>query len=239
MKNINLSEKKHLCMKDLPQTERPYERCKEYGPGSLTNAELLAVILKNGSAKNRVTQVARKLLDLCESYGGIYNLSKIPYADLLAIDGIGEIKAITLQCVGELAERIRQQRPVRTCSRIESPQMAADYFMNELGRLDIEEAWILMVDGRNCVIRKEMMTKGTANSSIMPVREILKQALRYGAVGLFIIHNHPSGDVSPSIEDKQVTLQMKSAARLVGIDLIDHVIVSEIEYYSFKEHKML
>ena len=226
-------------MKEVPEADRPFEKCQQFGPSGLSTEELLAVVLRSGTKNSRVTQVARKLLDACEVYGGLAYLSRMPLKELLDIDGIGRVKALQLLCICELSRRMAVDTKRNRDNRIESPADAAEYFMKSLGRLEEEETWVLLLDGRNNCIHRLQLTKGTANSSIMPVRELLSKALRFGCVAVMLVHNHPSGDVLPSLEDIAVTKRLKSAAELLELELVDHIVVGEGDYYSFRENGLL
>lgn len=224
----------HRRMRDMPLGERPYEKCLVEGVGALNDEELLSVIFRSGTCKKRITEVSRAIMNLCEEYGGLGYLNRIPISSLMEIEGVGKVRAIQLLCIGELSKRISKSQKTNTISSIRSAGDVYDYFSDSLKGLEVEENWVLLLDGKNNIIKRELMTRGTANSSILPVREILKLALRNGAVGIVIVHNHPSGDPQPSEADIEVTRQFHKACRITDIELVDHIVIGDQRYVSMK-----
>lgn len=235
---MNNNKKCHVSMKEISRNERPYERFMQCGAKALSDEELLAVILRSGTKKLRVTEVAKQVLSKCEEYGGISHIADIPPDELLAIDGIGTVKAAMLGCVAELSRRMRIQG-TGSQVRISSVQEAAHYMLDELSGLDKEEVWAVFLDGRNNIIKKYNISKGTANSSPISAREIFKPAIKWGACGVIIYHNHPSGDPEPSQEDISITKSIKLSARLMDIELVDHIIIGNMNYISLKNEGIL
>jgi len=228
-------ELKHIKMKELPVCERPYDKCKLYGPQSLSDEELLAIFLRSGTRDKRVSELARDVINLAEDYGGLSYFPYIPEDELLGISGLGPVKIILLKCLFEFDKRLSRKKKISGITRIESPKDAVEVMEPELSGLEIEEVWALYLDGRNGLIRKEMITKGTSNSSMISVKDIFKEALRCNATGVFLFHNHPSGDPTPSLQDIGITRQVKQSSLLMGIDFVDHVIIGGNKYISLKE----
>lgn len=220
---------KHDISKQLPKDIRPYERCMEQGAGALNNAELLAVILRTGSVGENSLELASRLLSI-ENLPGLVSMT---VEQLTGIRGIGKVKAIQLQCIGELARRLstaRQQGIV-----LDSPQAVGNYYMNRLKDERQEQVILVLLNNKGALIRDLVLTKGTVNQTILSPREVFVEAFRYQAVKIILIHNHPSGDPTPSREDIEVTRQIQKAGELTAILLLDHVIIGDGRFISLKE----
>ncbi len=220
---------KHDISKQLPKDIRPYERCMEQGAGALNNAELLAVILRTGSVGENSLELASRLLSI-ESLPGLVSMT---VAQLTSIRGIGRVKAIQLQCIGELARRLgtaRQQGIV-----LDSPQAVGNYYMNRLKDERQEQVVLVLLNNKGARIKDLVLTKGTVNQTILSPREVFIEAFRYQAVKIILIHNHPSGDPTPSKEDIDVTRQIQKVGELTAIPLLDHVIIGDGRFISLKE----
>lgn len=228
----------HLTIKELPLSERPYEKCEAYGPSSLSDAELLAVILRTGSKNLRAIDLAVKVLNYSTNNPGLKGLNYLSMKDLTQITGIGRVKAIELMCVTELTKRMSKEIHKDSLKFI-TPESIANYFMQDLRHLAREQVLLLLLDSKSKLIRDMVMSSGTVNASIMPVREVLVQALKEEAVNIILVHNHPSGDPSPSSEDIRVTKRVKEASNLIGITLMDHIIIGDNRYISLKEQGLL
>lgn len=226
--------KRYYTVKELPVTERPYEKCEKYGPQVLSEAELLAVIIRTGSKKQRSIDVASKVLNLNTSNPGLIALNYLTLEDLMKIHGIGRVKAIQLICVAELSKRMARATNKEGLQFI-SPQSVANYYMQDLRHLTREKVFLLMLDTKSRIIKDMEMTSGTVNASLLSPREILLTALKYEAVNIIILHNHPSGDPTPSREDIHSTKRLKEAGNLVGIKLMDHIIIGDNRYISLGE----
>lgn len=228
----------HLTVKELPVSERPYEKCEVYGPQILSDAELLAVILKTGSRGLRAVDLAVNVLNYSKTNPGLKGLNYLTMKELTQIKGIGRVKAIQLLCLTELTKRMSKEVHKESLKFI-TPQSVADYYMQDMRHLQREQVLLLMLDAKNKFIKDMVMSSGTVSASIMPVREILIQALKEEAVNFILVHNHPSGDPSPSSEDIRVTKRMKEAGNLIGITLMDHIIIGDNKYISLKEQGLL
>lgn len=225
-------------MKSMPESERPYERCERFGPKVLTDAELLAVIIRSGSAEMNSVQVARQILSKDKNHPNLTGLYYLNRKQLLEIPGIGQIKATQLLAVAELSKRMSKAK-LEQGVILKRPSMLADYFMDEL-RYELQECvYAVFLDQKCSLIQTSLITKGTVNASLVSPREIFLEALNWKAVHLVLIHNHPSGNVSPSQEDYVVTRQVEEAGKLLGITLLDHIIVGHSGYYSFAEMQNL
>lgn len=225
--------KEYYTVKELPLSERPYEKCEQNGAGSLSDAELLAVIIRSGTKNERAVDVATKVLN-SSTYKGLNSLHHFTLNELTSIKGIGKVKAIQLQCVAELSRRMAK---ATNCPgvRLTSPERVANYYMEDMRHLTREVVLLIMLDSKSQIIKDMQISSGTVSSSILPQREIYLMALKYEAVSIIILHNHPSGDPSPSKEDIQVTKRLKEAGNLIGIKLMDHIIIGDNKYISLSE----
>ena len=219
--------------------EQPYERFLSSGPRSLTNAELLGIILRTGIKGVSAVELGRQVLGIhdpqCDSLSA---LPKLRMEELRAIPGIGEVKAVKLLCLSEIARRIVREK-IRTQQNFDSPGTIAEYYMESMRHLETEQTVVLHFDSKMALIGEDVMTKGTVNGALISPREIYIQALRRGAVGIVLLHNHPSGDPRPSREDITSTRQIKRAGDLIGIGLLDHIIIGDLCYCSLKEMGLL
>lgn len=226
-------------MKDIPAEERPYERCLKMGPEHLTDAELLAVIIRTGSREETSLELAQKILALNYPNKGILGLLHLSLPEFMKIKGIGQVKAIQLLCIGELSRRIWRQAAGAGKSVLKEPSQIAEYCMEEMRHLEQEQVRVLFFDTRQHLIRESVISKGTVNSSLISPREIFIEALRCGAVALILVHNHPSGDPAPSKEDELMTRRVFEAGQMIGIYLLDHVIIGDTTYISLRERGIL
>lgn len=218
-------------MKELPQMERPYEKCLQNGVGSLSNAELLAIILRNGTREVNSLELAMRVLKTFEEQGGLAGLQYSTQASLMQIPGIGQVKSAQIQACIELGKRIQRaeilEQPVFL-----SADGIAEYYQVQYRNLKQEEVHLLFLDNKNRLIQEMLLTKGTVNASLISPRELFLEALRHCAVHVVMIHNHPSGDPSPSNDDILITEKVKKAGELLDIPLIDHIIMGNPGYLS-------
>ena len=219
-------------------SSRPYERCEQFGPSVLSDAELLAVILRTGGPGMDATELAGKVLALTETENGILGLLHLTLPELRSLKGVGRVKAIQLQCIGELSRRISKAQAAK--GRImDSPDTIAAYYMEDMRHLGQEQLILVLLNTKNQLIKDMVLSKGTVNASIVTPREILVEALRFQAVRFVILHNHPSGDPEPSREDIQLTIRIREAGNLIGICLMDHLIIGDQAFVSMKERGLL
>jgi len=215
--------------------EYPYERFENYGPKALTDAELIAIILRTGTVGEDALVLAHKVLSLTDNNRqGILALNSIPLEELMRIKGIGKVKAIRLKCVAEICARM-QMRHYRDSVSFTDPASVAGYYMERMRHLETEHVYLIVTDTKNRFLKEILLSKGTVNMSVLSVREIFIEALRYQAVHILLLHNHPSGDATPSTEDISVTKQIQDASRLLNIPLLDHIIIGDNTFTSFKE----
>ncbi len=212
----------------------PYEKCLREGPRALSDAQLLAVIIRTGIQGDDAQGLAEKVLRLLPSKEGLLSLHHLTVAELTQIPGIGRVKAIQLQCVGELSRRMASRKAVRNTSYL-TPDAVADYYMEMLRHEERESLHMMMLDTRGGLLREECLATGTVNRSILSVREIFGTALRNRAVSIVLVHNHPSGDPSPSPEDILVTKKVYALGQQLEINLLDHVIIGDHCYVSLRE----
>ena len=230
--------KKHYTVKELPVTERPYEKCEKYGPMALSDAELLAVIIRTGSRSERSIDLASRVLNYNPNNPGLIGLNYMTLKELMSIHGIGRVKAIQLLCLTELSKRMAKTTKKDTMQFI-NPEVVANYYMQDLRHLQQEKVILLMLDTKSKMIKDMEMTSGTVNASLLSPREILLTSLKYEAVNIIILHNHPSGDPTPSREDIHSTKRLREAGNLVGIKLMDHIIIGDNRYISLGEEGYL
>lgn len=231
-------KEEYLTVKELPISERPYEKCEKYGAEVLSDAELLAVILRTGTRKQRAIDLAVSVLGYSTAYSGLKGLNYLSMKELTQIKGIGRVKAIELLCLTEITKRMSKEIH-RESLKFVTPQSIADYYMQDLRHLTREQVWLVLMDSKNKMIKDMIISEGTVNTSIMPTREIFIQAVKYEAVNIILLHNHPSGDPTPSAEDVRVTKRLNEAGNMIGITLMDHIIIGDNRYISLKEQGLL
>lgn len=225
-------------IKDLPPSEQPYEKFRNRGPEALSDAELLAVILKSGVRGKNVSDISRKIIEKCQLKGGIGYLNRLAFSELINIDGIGFVKAAQIRCICELSKRMWEQSRGKL-KRFTSANEIASFYMQYIKGLEKEETFLIMLDGGNHIISDMKLSIGCINASILSCRDVYINALSFGAVSIIIMHNHPSGNPSPSVEDKVITSQLQKAGILLDIPLLDHIIIGDNCYYSFKESGLI
>ena len=224
----------HMTIRELPRSERPYEKCEAYGAGALSDAELLAVILRSGTPTMTSVELAVQILSRSEIYPGLMGLYHASLPELKQISGIGRVKALQLLCIAELSKRMARLTRVSK-TELFSSKTAACYFMEEMRTLETEHFYAAFLDGSSRLIRAEDVFSGTINMATVSPREVLRQALIYDAASLIILHNHPSGDPTPSPSDRETTRRFLTACEDVGIPLVDHIIIGDNTYMSFVE----
>ncbi len=226
-----------MIMKEIPTYERPYERCIQDGATALSDIELMAVILRNGTKDINSLDLAKNLLTLTDNQG-VVGLTQLCYSELISIKGIGQVKAIQILCVIELAKRISLNEFSKG-HIFRSPYDIAKYYIDKLRFNEVEEVWLMMLNTKKALIHETLVSRGTINACIISPREILIESLRQKAVHIVIVHNHPSGDASPSKEDIMVTRQLNEASKVVGVSLLDHIIIGDKSFVSLKERGYL
>ena len=221
----------------IPPSDRPYEKCLRFGAGSLSDSELLAVLLRSGTQGESALELSRRILsdERCGCLGGLYHLTP---QELMSFHGIGEVKAVLILCVLELSRRLSKERMSDgVCFR--DPGDIARYYMEDYRHRETESVLLLMLDTKGKLLAEEEISRGTVDSSLVSPREIFISALRRRAVSVVLLHNHPSGDPTPSREDLLLTGRVKEAGAMLGIDLIDHIIIGDGEAVSLKAQQLL
>ena len=226
-------------MKEIPVNDRPYERCIKQGPEALSDEELLSVIIRTGSRKANSLETARQILRLNYPQDGILGLCHLTLPELKEVEGIGDVKGIQLLCIGELSRRISRRFVMSEITRFQNPEEVVNYYMEEMRHMEQEQLHVMLTDNKQGLIRDVLISKGTVNASIVSPREILIEALRYRAVGMIMVHNHPSGDPTPSRADRELTDNVAGAGEQMDIPLLDHIIIGDNRYTSFREQKFL
>ena len=231
-------EKRFKTMKERPATEWPYEKCLEYGPESLSDGELLAVILRSGTRECSALELAWKILEKHPVYKGIAGLYHMKIGMLKEIPGIGNVKAIEILCILELSKRLSRASVAREAD-FSSPDYIAAYYMESMRHLEEERVLLLLLDGKHHLMKEVFLSQGTANSAYVSVKSIFIEAFRHEAVHLILLHNHPSGCPDPSREDLVLTRKIREAGELLGIPLTDHIIIGDRCFTSLREQKMM
>ena len=225
---------KDTTIHEMPEEDRPYEKCLRLGAECLTDSELLAVLLRTGTKGSPSVEMAEAVLRLSKDREGLLGLHHLSLTQLQGVKGIGKVKAIQIKCIGELSKRIATATAKKGLS-FQHPASIADYYMEQLRHEEQELLICMMLDTKNHLLGDEMIFKGTVNSSLANPREIFLSAVSYHAVGILLVHNHPSGDCTPSEADISFTQRIKEAGELLGIPLLDHIIIGDCKYLSFRE----
>jgi DNA repair protein RadC len=215
---------------DLAASERPRERLATLGAGALSNSELLAILLRTGIEGMNAVQLGQKLL---KELGGLTGLHKAQYEEICHQQGIGPAKAAQLKAAVELGRRLAVAIPDEQPT-IQSPDDAASILLYEMGALEQENLWVLILDTRNRLIRKTEVYRGSLNSSLIRIGEVFRDAVRSNAAAIIVAHNHPSGDPTPSPEDVSVTQAMVDAGRILDIEVLDHLVIGKNSFISLK-----
>ena len=221
----------HPTIKELPTGERPRERLLNYGPSALSNAELLAIILRTGTPSENVIQLAQRLLATFDGLGGLVRASA---AELETVKGLGPAKVTQVKAAMELGRRLLVEAPGER-PQIRSPADAANLVMSEMSYLEQEHLRVLLLDTKNRVQASPTIYKGNVNTSVIRIAELFREAIRHNSTAMIAVHNHPSGDPTPSPEDVQVTRHIVEAGNLLDIEVLDHLIIGQGRYVSLKE----
>ena len=214
---------------------KPYEKFLKHGAASLTDAELLAIIIRTGTKNASALTIAQKLLDQFEQNRQLNSLHHITIQELMEMEGIGEVKAVKIKCIAELSARMAKQHAAQTLD-FKTPSSIADYYMEQMRHEEVEKVLLLLLDTKLHLMEEYLLSKGTVNASLLSTREVFRHALRAGACKIVLLHNHPSGSCNPSMEDLSVTKKIMEAGNLMEIPLLDHLIVGDGCYLSLKEY---
>ena len=212
---------------------RPYERFKKFGVESLSDSELLSIIIRTGTYGESAEKLANRLV-YENKYGSLLGIFHLTANELKEIKGIGEIKAMQIMCIAELSKRISKSK-AEIRLNFSNPKSIAKLYMEELRHKETEQVVLLLLDTKLSLIREIFLTKGTVNYSVLSSREVFLTALKFNAVNFVLLHNHPSGDPTPSIQDINITKKIGYVGDLLGITLIDHIIIGDNSFYSMKD----
>jgi DNA repair protein RadC len=222
-------------MKDLSPDDRPREKLSRHGAAALGDNELVALVIGSGSRHNDALSVANELL---AAHGGLHGLTRSTGDDLVRIAGIGRARAAQVLAAIELGRRTLAHAPSARL-QIRGPRDVASYLMPRFGSRGVEQFGIVLLDTKHRVMRTAVLTIGTLNSSVVEPRDVFREAAIGGAAAIVLFHTHPSGDPEPSPEDVDLTQRIAAAGVLMGIDVVDHVVLGDLRYVSFKETGLL
>ncbi len=224
-------------MKELCLDDRPREKMLDKGPSALSNAELLAIMIRTGTGKMNAADVARTLLQ--KAGGRLNEVADMPMEKLCSVSGIGKSKAVTIAAAFELGRRCALELAIQEKVAVSSPKTVFRMMLPLLKGLDHEECWAIFLNRANYVLGKECMSVGGLESTVMDVKAILRRALERKATGVILVHNHPSGSALPGQADIRQTGILKKALQTCEISLIDHVVIAEDSWYSFADEQLV
>jgi DNA repair protein RadC len=223
-----------VTLRDLPSSERPRTRLARLGPGALSTVELLSIVLRTGVEGENALDLSQRLL---ARYGGLASLARASFSELVAERGMGEAKAAQLQAALELGRRLMlaepEERPV-----LYTPADAAALLMAEIGHLEQEHFCVLFLDARYRITGRQILYKGNLTLTQIRVGEVFREAIRRNCAIILVAHNHPSGDPTPSPEDVAVTRQLVEAGRLLGIEVVDHLVIGQLRWVSMRDRRL-
>ncbi|MRH42974.1 DNA repair protein RadC [Aquibacillus halophilus] len=223
--------KDSMTMKDIPRQDRPRERLLEHGASNLSNQELLSIILGTGSKEESVSLLSQRIL---MHFEGLNLLRDSTIEELTAIKGIGTVKGVLILAAIELGKRMHKYKPQERYV-IRSPEDGADYVMEEMRNLKQEHFVCLFLNTKNQIVHRQTIFIGSLNASIVHPREVFREAVKRSAASIICAHNHPSGDPSPSQEDIHVTKRLSECGKIIGIELLDHLVIGDHKFVSLKE----
>lgn len=224
-------EKRELTIKDIPIQDRPRERLIKFGPEALSNSELLAIIIRTGTKSENALSISNRLI---AQNRGLEFLSNCTIQELSQIKGIGSAKAAQIKAAIELGKRLRNYRNDKIIS-INSPKDAAEIVMEDMRYFKKEHFRVIFLNTKNIVIDVKDLSIGNLNSSIVHPREVYSEAIKKSSASIIVLHNHPSGDPTPSQEDINITRRLIESGKIIGIDLLDHIIIGDGSFVSLKE----
>jgi len=235
MSKLFSKKQKSFTLHDLPKEERPRERLKKVGVDNLSLAELLALVIEKGKKGENVLTVAQNLIS---HFGNLENIKKASIEELCQVKGIGFATACKLKAVFKLGEKA-QTTPTKYGQKIESPKDVFELLKNDLGDKKKEHFKVLSLDSRNKLISIDNVSIGTINANLVHPREVFKTAIQHLAVSIILAHNHPSGDPEPSKADLEITKRIVEAGKIMGIEVVDHIIITKNKFFSFKEKNLI
>lgn len=224
----------YRAVKEWPESEQPREKLVRHGPERLGNEELLAILLRVGVTGQDVVSMSKALL---VRYGGLVGLSRAPVSELAAVHGMGPAKAVSIKAALELGRRLlleaHGERP-----QIRSPEDVVSILQIEMGLLEQEQLRVVLLNTKNHVLGIPTVYKGSLNTSLIRVAEVFRDAIRENCASIIVVHNHPSGDPTPSPEDVRVTRDLVAAGKLLDIDVLDHLVIGRNRYVSLRQRKL-
>jgi DNA repair protein RadC len=224
----------HTLIRDLPAAERPRERLRDFGAESLSNAELLAIILRTGAASESVLALSSRLLS---GYGGLPGLARASFAELCGEHGLGEAKAAQLKAALELGKRLASTHPEERAV-VRTPQDVFNLLKAEMGFLEQEHLRVVLLNTKNQVLGMPEVYRGSVSAAMVRSSELLREAVRQNCPAVIVVHNHPSGDPTPSPDDIAMTRKLVEAGKLLDIDVLDHIVIGEGRFVSMKERRL-
>lgn len=222
-------------IKELPKTERPREKLLKYGSGHLSNAELLALIIRTGNRSRTAVELAQ---DILSNFGGLHSLMNLSVEEVRKIRGVGLAKGAQMRAVVELSKRLmRSTKGSREV--VKSPQDVFNLIMPELSYLKQELFKIILLDVKNQVISTPLISKGGLTSSPVHPRDVFREAIRRSSAAIILVHNHPSGDPAPSSDDIRVTKRLLNSGKIVDIEVLDHIVIGSDSFVSMKDKQLI
>lgn len=226
-----------LAIKDLRQEDRPREKMIAQGPEALSNAELLAILIGSGTTKKSAVALMQDIMDSCDNKIVLFSRLSIP--ELMRFNGIGQVKALTLKAAGELGRRRCEEEVAHDLTAMRCSTDVYNYMHPTCRDLASERSWVLLLNNNGCLLRRVEISRGGRTETVVDVRMVMREAILGEATSIILVHNHPSGNCHPSNADKLLTQATKTAAATLNITLLDHIIVSDGKYFSFKDELLL
>lgn len=223
-------------IKHWADDDKPREKMVQKGKSVLSDAELIAILIGSGSRNESAVELSKRIL--ASANNNLNELGKLSIKQLMQFKGIGEAKAVTIAAALEIGRR-RRGEEAREISKISSSKDVFELLQPSMGELPHEEFWIVYLNNSNKVMQRAQLSKGSITGTLVDVRLVMKQALELGAVALILAHNHPSGTLVPSEADKQITQKLKTASAALDIKVLDHLIITQKEYFSFADESIL
>ena len=223
-------------IKNWSDDDKPREKLVQKGKSVLSDAELIAILIGSGSRNESAVELAKRIL--ASANNNLNELGKLSIKQLMEFKGIGEAKAVSIAAALEIGRR-RRGEEAQKITKINSSKNVFELLQPKMGELPHEEFWIVFLNNSNAVLQAGQLSKGGITGTLVDVRLVLKQALELGAVGLILAHNHPSGTLKPSEADKQITKKLKVASEALDIKVLDHIIITQKEYFSFADENIL
>ncbi|SHI88947.1 DNA repair protein RadC [Arenibacter nanhaiticus] len=226
----------YIPIKNWSSDDKPREKLLLKSKDVLSDAELIAILIGSGSRNESAVTLAKRILALVQN--DLNDLGKLSVKQLMQFKGIGEAKAVTIAAALEIGRR-RREEDAKKIVAIKESRDVFELLHPKIGDLSHEEFWVVYLNNANTVLFMGQLSKGGITGTLVDVRLVLKQALELGAVGLILAHNHPSGTLKPSVADKQITVKLKTASQVLDIKVLDHLIITQKEYFSFADEHIL